>query len=61
MLITTHDDFIAEIPEANIKYLPEWLAELRKSPFDRELDLEAEYSYESLVTLSPLKELLSVA
>ena len=61
MLITTHDDFIGEIPEENVKLLPEWLSELRTSPFGRSLELDAEYSFESLVTLSPLEELLNAA
>lgn len=59
VLITTHDDFICEIPEENIHLLPEWLDELRKSPFERELGLDAEYSRTSLVQLSPLEELLN--
>ena len=60
MLITTHDDFVPEIPEENIKYLPDWLAELRKSPFGRDLELDVEYSRDSLVQLHPLEELISV-
>ena len=59
VLITTHDDFIAEIPEENIHMLPEWMGELKKSPFGRELELDFEYGKESLVTLHPLKEILN--
>lgn len=57
ILITTHDDFIGEFPEENLSLIGEWLDELRKSPFDRELGLEADYSYDSMVQLHPLKEL----
>jgi len=53
MLITTHDDFVAEIPEEQVKQLPEWLESLRISPFGRKLELDTEYSRSSLVQLYP--------
>src|SRR3990167_5781495 len=51
MLITTHDDFAAELPLDQVKHLPEWLAALQPSPFGRNLELDTEYSLESLVQL----------
>lgn len=57
MLMTTHDDFVGEIDDDRVHLLPEWFAELRKSPFDRELDIDIEYSKESLVQLHPFEEL----
>jgi len=61
MLITTHDDFVAEIPEANLKLLPEWLEALKPSPFNRKLELGTEYSYDNLVQLHPLEGLIHAA
>lgn len=61
MIITTHDDFVAEVPEEEIHRLPEWLAELPKSPFGRPLELDIDFSRESLVQLHPLEELMNVA
>lgn len=58
MLITTHDDFIAEIPEENKHLLPEWVETLHQSPFERDLGIDVDYSRSSLVELNPLKELL---
>ncbi|MEK0326411.1 MAG: DNA polymerase A family protein, partial [Nitrosopumilus sp.] len=56
IIITTHDDFIFEMDEENISRLPEWLEELRHSPFNRELGLEADFGRISLVALTPFKE-----
>ena len=61
VLTTTHDDFVIEIPEENVPMLPEWLHELRNSPFKRKLELDSEYSRTSLVELSPFEELLNGA
>ena len=58
VLITTHDDFVVELPIEEVKRLPEWLKELTKSPFGRPLELDPEYSYDSLVQLHPLEELI---
>lgn len=53
MLMTTHDDFIAEMPEENLSLVPEWLQALRPSPFGRNLEVEPEYSFDNLVELHP--------
>lgn len=59
MLMTTHDDFVGEIDNEDVPLLKEWFHELRQSPFERELDIDIEYSLESLVQLHPIEEILA--
>ena len=59
-VLTTHDDIAFEVPLDSIGGLPDLVEELRKSPFGRNLELNMEYSKESLVQLHPLGELIGV-
>jgi DNA polymerase I-like protein with 3'-5' exonuclease and polymerase domains len=56
VLNTTHDDFVFEIPIANLNGVGELMAMLRKSPFKRDLELDVEWSVDNLVELEPFKE-----
>ena len=58
-ILTTHDDIAFEVPLDSIGGLPELKKQLQQSPFGKPLEIDMEYSRDSLVQLRPLEELLN--